>query len=80
VSETTNPAVAAVDAAPEGARLELRTESGEMLIENRRGLLQVTGVLERDKRDRPVRMTAAFNIEELDISPISLGIIKGPVF
>lgn len=58
---------------------EYRPEAEEMLIENRRGLLQVTGVLERDQRDRPVRMTDVFNIEELDLSPITFGVIKGPV-
>ena len=56
---------------------EYRAEAEEMLIRNRRGLLQVTGILERDRRDRPARMTDVYNIEEIDLSPIHLSAVKG---
>lgn len=51
---------------------EYNDDVEELLVKNRRGLLRVTGVLELDHRDRPVRMTDVFEINELDISPITL--------
>lgn len=50
----------------------------ELLLKNRRGLVQVTGVLELDKRDRPVRMTDVYEISEVDLSPIVMSVIEGP--
>lgn len=56
---------------------EYMDEAEEMLVENRRGLLQVTGVVELDRRDRPVRMTKVFQIQEVDLSPFALSVIEG---
>lgn len=51
----------------------------EMLVANRRGLIQVSGLVELDSQDRPVRVTDVFDIQELDLSPIVIESIDGAV-
>jgi hypothetical protein len=51
----------------------------DMLVKNRRGLIQVTGILELDQRDRPVRMTDVYDIQELDLSPVIVNSLDAPV-
>jgi hypothetical protein len=42
----------------------------DMLLGNRRGLIRVTGLVERDEHDHPLRLTDVFDIQELDVSPV----------
>lgn len=56
---------------------EYTDDAEEMLVKNRRGLLHVTGTLELDKRDRPYRMTNVYDIQELDLSPVTLNVVEG---
>ena len=50
----------------------------EMLIENRRGLLQVSGLVELDDRDRPIRLTNVFDIREVDLSALTVERFETP--
>lgn len=56
---------------------EYSDEVEEMLVENRRGMIQVSGLVELDEHDRPIRLTDVFDIQELDLSPIMLDRIEG---
>jgi predicted RNase H-like HicB family nuclease len=49
----------------------------DMLVENRRGLIRVTGLVELDEQDRPIRLTDVFDIHELDLSPMVIESIMG---
>lgn len=51
---------------------EYRPDAEEMLLENRRGLIRVTGLVELDEQNLPLRLTDVFDIQELDVSPIVL--------
>lgn len=64
---------------PSQRRLECEygADVEEMLVENRRGLIRVTGLVELDSRDLPIRLTDVFDIQELDLSPIILDVIAG---
>ncbi|HEX2210790.1 MAG TPA: hypothetical protein VHG93_24115 [Longimicrobium sp.] len=56
---------------------EYRPDAEEMLLENRRGLIRVTGLVELDEQNFPLRLTDVFEIQELDVSPIVLEAVSG---
>lgn len=56
---------------------EYRPDAEEMLLENRRGLIRVTGLVELDEHNLPLRLTDVFDIQELDVSPIVLESVAG---
>jgi hypothetical protein len=56
---------------------EYRFDLEEMLLENRRGLIRVTGLVELDEQNQPLRLTDVFDIQELDASPIILEAVTG---
>jgi len=49
---------------------EYNEELEEMLVENRRGLIQVSGLVERNEKDEPIRLTNVFEVREVDTSDI----------
>lgn len=56
---------------------EYRPEAEEMLLENRRGFIRVTGLVELDEHNLPLRLTDVFDIQEFDVSPIVLDSVVG---
>lgn len=56
---------------------EYADDTEEMLLENRRDWVQVTGLVERDAQDRPLRLTDVFEITSLDLSPIQVDTFEG---
>jgi len=48
----------------------------DMLLENRRMLVQITGMVEIDENDYPKKITDAINIQEIDLSPIEFDYIN----
>jgi hypothetical protein len=42
----------------------------DMLFDNRRQLVQITGLVEFDENDQPKKITNAISIQEIDLSPI----------
>jgi len=48
----------------------------DMLLENRRLLVQITGMVEIDENDYPKKITDAISIQEIDLSPIEFDCIK----
>lgn len=56
---------------------EYRPDAEEMLLENRRGFIRVTGLVELDEHSLPLRLTDVFEIQELDVSPIVLDTVVG---
>ncbi|HEY0018002.1 MAG TPA: hypothetical protein VGC13_16930 [Longimicrobium sp.] len=56
---------------------EYRPDAEEMLLENRRGFIRVTGLVELDEHNLPLRLTDVFDIQELDVSPIVLDSVVG---
>ena len=59
-------------------RCEYAEDLEEMLVENRRGLLQVSGLVELDERDRPIRLTNVFDIREVDLSDLVVERVETP--
>lgn len=46
---------------------EYQDEIEEMLVENRRQLLHLSGLVELDKQDQPIRMTDVFDIRDVNL-------------
>jgi hypothetical protein len=47
----------------------------DMLYENRRGLVQVIGNVVMDESEQPKKITGVIDIQEVDLSPIAIGVI-----
>lgn len=47
-------------------------EIEDMLLENRRQLVQITGMVVLDENDQPKKITDAVSIQEIDLSPIEI--------
>lgn len=64
---------------PTSRRLECEygEDIEEMLLENRRGLIRVSGLVELDANDVPIRLTDVFDIQEIDLSPVVLERVAG---
>jgi len=48
----------------------------DMLLENRRMLVQITGMVEIDENDFPKKITDAISIQEIDLSPIEIDCVN----
>lgn len=66
---------------PTNRRLECEygEDVEEMLVENRRGPIRVSGLVELDANDLPIRLTDVFDIQEIDLSPLVLERVQGAV-
>lgn len=49
----------------------------EMLLDNRRDWIQVTGLVELDDLGRPTRLSDVFDIQNVDLSPLSVEAVRG---
>lgn len=56
---------------------EYSDEVEESLLQHRHGLIQVTGILELDGRDQPLRMTSVYEVSEVDLTPIEIQEVAG---
>ena len=51
-------------------------EIEDMLLENRRQLVQITGIAELDDNEHPKKISDAINIQEIDLSPIEIDCVN----